>query len=261
MVFGFQFLVFGSAGWAVPGPCRIHGSDIENPVSFCSGGCYWRSQVATLIEFRASSSFILVICRLGLESGSGPRQNGFHRNAKSVYPIHISGRRRPVVSKKSTSVRKPRYWLFKSEPESFSISALALAPRKTTFWSGVRNYQARNFLRDDIQVGDGVLFYHSNTQPMAIVGTATVVKAGYPDHTAFDPNDSHFDPKSNPDAPTWYMVDIQLGQIFEQPLTRDHLKTIAALKDMVLLQRGSRLSVQPVTPAEWKAVLQLAESG
>jgi len=203
-----------------------------------------------------------IICRRGLESGSSARQNGFHRNAKPTYLIHISGRRRLVVSKKSTSARStPRYWLFKSEPESFSISDLAQAPRKTTFWSGVRNYQARNFLRDDIQVGDGVLFYHSNTQPMAIVGTATVVKAGYPDHTAFDPNDSHFDPKSNPDVPTWYMVDIKLGQVFEQPLTRDHLKTIAALKDMVLLQRGSRLSVQPVTPAEWKAVLQLAESG
>lgn len=155
--------------------------------------------------------------------------------------------------------KTPRqFWLFKSEPEAFSIADLKKAKKQTAFWDGVRNYQARNYLRDSIQVGDGVLFYHSNAEPMAIVGTAKVVRAGYPDHTAFDSKDPHYDPKSDPDNPTWFMVDIQLESVFPQPLTRVMLQEVAALKKMVLLQRGSRLSIQPVTPAEWDAVLELA---
>jgi predicted RNA-binding protein with PUA-like domain len=155
--------------------------------------------------------------------------------------------------------RSPRnYWLFKSEPDVFSITDLARAPRQTTCWDGVRNYQARNFLRDSIQIGDGVLFYHSSSDPLAIVGTARVVRAGYPDHTAFDLQDPHFDPKSNPANPTWFMVDIQLESTFTEPLTRDQLQKSAPLKKMMLLQRGSRLSIQPVTAAEWQAIVKLA---
>jgi predicted RNA-binding protein with PUA-like domain len=150
------------------------------------------------------------------------------------------------------------FWLFKSEPESFSIDDLAQAPKQTTFWDGVRNYQARNFLRDSIQVGDGVLFYHSNSDPLAIVGSCRVVRAGYPDHTAFDTSDPHYDPKSKADDPTWFMVDIQLVKKFTRPLTREELLKVPALKTMVLLQRGSRLSVQPVTTEEWEAVHKLA---
>lgn len=151
-----------------------------------------------------------------------------------------------------------RYWLFKSEPDSFSIDDLARAAGQTTFWDGVRNYQARNFLRDSVQLGDGVLYYHSNTDPLAIVGTARVVKAGYPDHTAFEPENLHYDSASDPADPTWYMVDIRLSQVFPKPLTRDQLQKTAALKNMVLLQRGSRLSIQPVTSAEWAAIHRLA---
>jgi len=158
--------------------------------------------------------------------------------------------------KESSATRK--FWLFKSEPESFSIDDLAKSKQKMTFWDGVRNYQARNFLRDSIQAGDGVLFYHSSTEPMAIVGAAKVVRGGYPDHTAFDPKDHHYDPKSDPDNPTWYMVDIQLVRVFPEPLTRAMLQEVSALKNMMLLQRGSRLSVQPVTAAEWRAVHELA---
>lgn len=150
------------------------------------------------------------------------------------------------------------FWLFKSEPESFSIDDLAKAPKQTTFWDGVRNYQARNFLRDSIQVGDGVLFYHSNSDPLAIVGSCRVVRAGYPDHTAFDKSDPHYDPKSKADAPTWYMVDVRLVKEFTRPVTREELLKMPALKKMVLLQRGSRLSVQPVTAEEWEAVHKLA---
>lgn len=153
---------------------------------------------------------------------------------------------------------KCKYWLFKSEPESFSIDDLARAPRQTTFWDGVRNYQARNFLRDEIRKGDGVLFYHSSTEPMAIVGTARVVTAGYPDHTAFDPKSNHYDPDSSSDEPTWYMVDIQLVQKLPEPLTRAQLQAAPELKKMMLLQRGSRLSIQPVTESEWNAIHKLA---
>ena len=151
-----------------------------------------------------------------------------------------------------------RYWLFKSEPDAYSISDLAGEPTRTTFWDGVRNYQARNFLRDEIRAGDGVLFYHSSAEPMAVVGTAEVVRAGYPDHTAFDPDDPHHDPKSKPDAPTWYMVDVRLIQIFPEPVTRDALRDSPATAKMMVLRRGARLSIQPVTTEEWAAVHRLA---
>lgn len=162
-----------------------------------------------------------------------------------------------TTRKKSNSPAR-KYWLFKSEPEAYSIADLAKEPTKTTFWDGVRNYQARNFLRDSIQLGDRVFFYHSNAEPMAIVGTVEVVKTGYPDHTAFDPQDHHYDPKSNPDQPTWFMVDVRLLQVFPKLVTREELKECADLREMMLLRPGSRLSIQPVTAAEWRAVHRLA---
>ena len=162
------------------------------------------------------------------------------------------------MAKRATRSTSRRYWLFKSEPTSYSIDHLAAEKTQTTHWDGVRNYQARNLLRDDVQVGDRVFFYHSNAKPMAIVGTMEVIKASYPDHTAFDPNDHHYDEKSDPDDPRWFMVDVRLVQRFPKAITRDVLKECDALSDMMLLKRGSRLSIQPVTPAEWKAVHKLA---
>jgi predicted RNA-binding protein with PUA-like domain len=153
-----------------------------------------------------------------------------------------------------------KYWLFKTEPESFSIQDLAKAKHRTTRWDGVRNYQARNFLRDDMQVGDRVLFYHSSADPTAIVGAATIVRAGYQDPTAQDKNDSHYDPQSTPENPRWFAVDIKLEQIFDQPLTLESLRKVAALKGMELLRKGSRLSVQPVRKSEFEAVLKLAKA-
>jgi predicted RNA-binding protein with PUA-like domain len=150
-----------------------------------------------------------------------------------------------------------RYWLFKSEPESFSIDDLERAPRQTTSWNGVRSYQARNLLRDEIKVGDGVVFYHSNAAPAAAVGLAEVVRAGYPDATQFDPGSHHHDPGAAPDAPRWFMVDIKLKEKFRRPLPLAELRARPALADMVLLRRGSRLSVQPVTAREWKVVAAL----
>ncbi|MCC9607427.1 EVE domain-containing protein [Blastopirellula sp. JC732] len=164
-----------------------------------------------------------------------------------------------MAKKAAKSNSDKRYWLLKTESESYSIDDLANEKKQTTFWSGVRNYQARNFMRDDMKVGDEAFFYHSNASPPAIVGTATIVKEGYPDHTSWDKKDHHYDEKSTPDAPRWFMVDVQLTEMFEEPLGRDQLTGVAALADMELMRKGSRLSVQPVTKNEWDAVLKLAK--
>jgi predicted RNA-binding protein with PUA-like domain len=152
---------------------------------------------------------------------------------------------------------KRHYWLVKSEPECFSIDDLARASKQTTFWDGVRNYQARNFMRA-MKVGDGVLFYHSSVDPTAVVGTAVVVREAYPDHTALDPANDHYDPKATRENPIWEMVDIKLERVFERPLALDALRRVKGLAKMELLRRGSRLSVQPVTEQEWNSVLNLA---
>jgi predicted RNA-binding protein with PUA-like domain len=151
-----------------------------------------------------------------------------------------------------------RYWLMKSEPGTFSIDDLARKPRQTTPWDGVRNFQARNFMRE-MEIGDQVFFYHSSTDPTAIVGIAEVVKKAYPDHTAFDPKDEHYDPKSKPSNPLWEMVDIKLVQKFEDPITLDELRKQPGLEKMELLRKGSRLSVQPVRPEEWKTIVKLSQ--
>ncbi len=152
------------------------------------------------------------------------------------------------------------YWLVKSEPNCFSLDDLIDSPGKTTFWDGVRNYQARNTLRDSMQKGDYVLFYHSSCQPMAVVGVAQVVRPGYPDHTAFDPKSDHYDPKSKPEQPTWFMVDLKFIEKFNHPLGLDVLKRVKGLEKMVLLQRGSRLSVQPVSPAEFEYIVTMGRA-
>ena len=150
-----------------------------------------------------------------------------------------------------------QYWLLKSEPTSFSIHDLAQSPDHTTCWEGVRNYQARNFMKS-MKVGDRGFFYHSNADPPAIVGTVEVVKAAYPDPYAFDPKSRYFDSKSTPDLPRWFLVDIKLLKIFPHPLSLEYLRTISGLEPMELLRKGSRLSVQPVRPEEWKRVCLLA---
>jgi predicted RNA-binding protein with PUA-like domain len=151
------------------------------------------------------------------------------------------------------------FWLMKSEPDVFSIEDLRRAENRTTFWDGVRNYQARNFLRDRIQPGDGVLFYHSNTPLAGIAGEAVAVSGGRPDPTAFDPGDVHYDPKSRPDRPTWYGVEVRFVRASRRIITLDRLREIPALKGMLVLRRGMRLSVQPVTPAEWETIRSLPE--
>lgn len=148
------------------------------------------------------------------------------------------------------------FWLFKTEPGCFSFDDLKSRPGMTEPWDGVRNFQARNFLRDSIQVGDRVLFYHSSIPEPAVVGIAEVVRAGYPDGTACDPNGEHFDPKATPDNPIWYMVDVRYGEPLPHPVTLEQIKNNPALADMPLVKR-SRLSIQPVSADEWHMILAM----
>ena len=156
--------------------------------------------------------------------------------------------------------RATKYWLMKTEPSAYSIHDLAKEPKKTTFWDGVRNYQARNFMRDEMKLGDKVLVYHSNADPPGVAGVATISRESYPDHTAFDANDKHFDPKSKKDDPRWFMVDITLEKVFSEVIGLPELRTMAVLKDMELLRKGSRLSVQPVRKKEFDAITKRAAS-
>jgi predicted RNA-binding protein with PUA-like domain len=152
------------------------------------------------------------------------------------------------------------YWLMKSEPSTFSIDDLAASPRKTTHWDGVRNFQARNFMRDEMRRGDLAFFYHSNCAEPGIVGIVKVVKTGYPDFTAFDPSDKHYDPESIPAKPRWYMVDVQFQRKLKRTITLATLREHAdrGLKGLALLRRGNRLSITPVSAAHWKFILALA---
>lgn len=154
-----------------------------------------------------------------------------------------------------------KYWLFKSEPDAFSIDALAAAPRRTSHWDGVRNFQARNMMRDEMKRGDLGFFYHSSCAEPGIVGVVKVVREGYPDHTAFDAGSRYFDADSDPSSPRWFMVDVQLVRRFAQPVTLERLRRHAEgrLKDMLVLRRGNRLSITPVTAQEWKFINSLAD--
>jgi len=152
-----------------------------------------------------------------------------------------------------------KYWLFKSEPNAFSISDLQNSPGKKTYWDGVRNYQARNLIRDEMRKGDGVLFYHSNSDPLAIVGNCEIVKAAYPDHTQFDPDDKHFDNTAKQKDPRWFMVDIKIVGKFNHPVTLKKIKDNPKLKNMRLIQRGNRLSVMPITKEEWDEILKMGK--
>lgn len=150
-----------------------------------------------------------------------------------------------------------QYWLIKSEPDAFSIHDLAKAKKKTTHWEGVRNYQARNFLRA-MKKGDLALFYHSNAEPSAVAGVVEVVREAYPDASAWDPRSAYHDPKASPENPVWSMVDVKLVEIFFREVPLDELRGMKSLAGMELLRRGSRLSVHPVTPAEFRTIQSLA---
>ena len=147
-----------------------------------------------------------------------------------------------------------QYWLLKTEPSTFSFDDLWKAPKRTSFWDGVRNFQARNTLRDRMKKGDLVFIYHSSADPTGIAGIAEVAREGYPDSTAFDAADSHYDPKSKRESPTWFGVDVRAIERIDPIITLEELRRTRGLEKMVLLQKGSRLSVQPVSAAEWSVI-------
>jgi predicted RNA-binding protein with PUA-like domain len=148
------------------------------------------------------------------------------------------------------------YWLMKTEPDCFGLHHLKSRPKRTEHWDGVRNYQARNFLRA-MKKGDLAFFYHSSCAQPGIAGIVKITRAAYPDHTAWNPEGEHFDPKSSPDNPIWYMVDVRLEREFKHVLPLTAIKAHPALKTMRLVQRGSRLSVMPVTAKEWNTILKM----
>ena len=151
-----------------------------------------------------------------------------------------------------------KYWLIKSDPEEFSIEDLKKSPKQTTFWDGVRNYQARNFMRDEMKKGDLVLFYHSNAIPNAVVGTCEIVKESYADHTQFDPENKHFFSSAKPENPIWFMVDIKLKNKFKKQVTLEEIKANPKLKKMMLVKKGNRLSVMPVAKEEFDEILKMS---
>lgn len=152
-----------------------------------------------------------------------------------------------------------KFWLIKSEPGVFSIDDLANAKNKMTHWDGVRNYQARNFLRDEMKIGDKIIFYHSSTEIPAAAGICEVVKEAYPDFTAFDPSNDHYDPKSKKEEPAWFMVDIKFVKKFPNQVSISDMKANKKLQKMRLLQRGNRLSVMPVTKEEFDEITKLGK--
>lgn len=149
------------------------------------------------------------------------------------------------------------YWLMKSEPGEFGIDDLAARPSKTEPWDGVRNYQARNLMRDEMRPGDQAFFYHSACDEPGIVGIVKIASKAYPDPTAFDPKDKHYDPKSDPDDPRWFLVDVKLVRKLKRTIPLKELKQHDAIADMVLLRRGNRLSVMPVSESDWDYILGL----
>ena len=148
------------------------------------------------------------------------------------------------------------YWLMKNEPEAFSIDDLERV--KVEPWDGIRNYQVRNFMRDQMAVGDLAFFYHSSCKVPGVVGAMEIVSEAYPDHTAWDPKEHYYDPKSDPENPTWLMVDVKFREKFSEPITLAELRKHRALEDMMILRRGNRLSVTPITRKHWNFINKLA---
>lgn len=155
--------------------------------------------------------------------------------------------------------RHMNYWLMKSEPSAFSIDDLKSMPNRTEHWDGVRNYQARNMMRDTMKVGDRAFFYHSNCKVPGIVGLMEVVREGYPDHTAFEPDSKYFDEKSDPNNPRWYMVDIKYLRHTRRVISLAEIKDHASLENMPLVRKGNRLSIMPVSKNEWDFILSLED--
>lgn len=150
------------------------------------------------------------------------------------------------------------YWLFKTEPDTFGIKDLRQRPNQTEPWDGVRNYQARNFLRDDVKVGDKVFIYHSSCKDVGIAGVATVSRAGYPDETQFNPESHYYDPKASADNPRWFRVDVTFEEAFDRVLSLSRIKAMENISEIGIVKKGGRLSVMPVSDTEWQILLEKA---
>ncbi len=181
------------------------------------------------------------------DPGKSPLESG----PRSPWPT-------PCYTPTMSSKTQRRYWLMKSEPNVYSFDDLLSEPDGRTPWDSIRNYQARNFMRDDMRIGDLVLFYHSNAKPPGVAGLAVVASEPYPDPTQFDPNHKYHDPKSTPDQPRWILVDVAPFDRLPRFVSLDELKSNPKLAEMQVCQRGSRLSIQPVKPEEWREVLKMA---
>ncbi|MFT4940585.1 MAG: putative RNA-binding protein with PUA-like domain [Paraglaciecola sp.] len=153
-----------------------------------------------------------------------------------------------------------QYWLFKTEPDAFSIDDLVNMPNQTEHWDGIRNYQARNYLRDQLKLGDQVFIYHSSCKYVGIVGLAEVVKEAYPDHTQFDPESRYYDPKSTPENPRWFMVNVQFVEKFNRVLSLKEIKAMPEITEVGLVKKGHRLSILPVNAGEFTVLLKAAKS-
>jgi predicted RNA-binding protein with PUA-like domain len=187
-----------------------------------------------------------------------PKKNrAISKMRKTLKPLIQTALSRPNLTQPDAFENKSssNQWLMKSEPNAFSIDDLV--KRKTACWDGVRNYQVRNWLRDAFQMGDQAFFYHSSCETPGITGIMEIIKAGYPDQTAFNPEDPHYDPKSDPDNPRWYCVDVRLLRKFKRIITLAEIRQHPILHEMLLLQKGSRLSITPVTTKEWDTILAL----
>jgi predicted RNA-binding protein with PUA-like domain len=160
-----------------------------------------------------------------------------------------------IAENTDTEVCQVAFWLMKSEPDAYSIDDLERDGRE--MWDGIRNYQARNMMRDDMRIGDEVFFYHSNCKQPAVVGVARVASEPYPDPTQFDPDEKYYDPKSNPDDPRWILVDVEFVRKLDRPVTLAEIKAHPGLDDMILTRRGNRLSIMPVDKAHWDIILGL----
>lgn len=181
-----------------------------------------------------------------------------HLSHRSIFPCGNKIRKtNPKLHECSQDCNNMNYWLFKSEPETFSIDHLIMKPKQTEHWDGVRNYQVRNMLRDQIKVGDKAFFYHSSCTPPGIVGTMEIVKAGYPDPSALNPESKYYDPKSSEENPRWFMVDVHFVKKFKRMITLEELKQHPLLEKMIVAKQGSRLSITPVTKEEWQIICKL----
>ena len=201
--------------------------------------------------------------RTGGKKAAGSRKQQAAKAVKKTPPKKTAAKKEGGAWAAVFTPRAPgerRYWLVKSEPETFSFDDLLGAASRTTHWDGVRNFAARNFMRDGMKVGDQVFFYHSSVNPQAIVGVCEVVREAYPDSTAFEPSHHGYDADSDPNEPTWVMVDLRAVEPLARPVTLAELKAEPRLAGMALLRIG-RLSVTPVTPAEWQVIRDLAASG